>query len=74
VASELGFLEQRNAVLRHFEPATGAGEKLDVRIRKLLCDLGRQPGGPGLVASNGAVLDRDLHGRLCVEFVARQGI
>ena len=64
MASELGLLEQRNSVSGHFESATGAGYELDVRIGKLIFELGRQPDGPGLVASNGAVFDRDLHGGL----------
>jgi hypothetical protein len=69
--AELGLLKYRNAVSRDLEPPTGTGEELDIDIRKLCCEFGRQPGGPGLVASNGAVFDGDRHGGLmgrCIGF------
>jgi hypothetical protein len=74
VATKLGLLEQRGAVFRHFESPAGAGAKLDVCIGELLCELGRQPGGPGLIVSNRAVFDRDLHRGLLVEFGGRLAI
>jgi hypothetical protein len=67
VAPELGFLEYRHAVPRYFEPPAGARHELDVGIGKLRCELGRQPDGPGLVVSERAVLDRDVHGRVVGE-------
>jgi hypothetical protein len=61
MSSELRLLKDRRAVPRYLEASTGARAKLHVRLGKLLLELGRQPDGPGLVVSNRAVLDRDLH-------------
>jgi hypothetical protein len=61
MAMQLGFLEQGDSVLRDLESTARAGYQGDLGIGELLADLGRQTGGPGLVASNGAVFDRDLH-------------
>jgi hypothetical protein len=61
VPPELRFLEDRRAVARDLEaPATRRLER-DVRAGKLLLQLGRQTDGPWFVASNGAVLDFDVH-------------
>jgi hypothetical protein len=62
VAAKLRFLEDRRSVARDLEPsATGRPER-HVRAREMLPQLGRQTDGPGFVASNGAVLDLDIHG------------
>jgi hypothetical protein len=63
VSTELGLLEYRNAVLQDLEPTAAARPELDVRARKVLRELGRQTGGPGLVVSKRAVFDRDDHDR-----------
>jgi hypothetical protein len=43
------------------EHATRRLDQLDVSVRVVLADLGRQTGGPGLVVSDDAVFDRDAH-------------
>lgn len=48
----------------HFERAAGRLHQANVRFRERLLELGRQTGGPWLVVSNDAVLDRDFHVRL----------
>ena len=62
VTADLRFLEDRVAVSKHLEPAPARWDQLHARVRKSLLDLGRQPGGPGLVVSERAVFDRDVHG------------
>src|SRR5215218_9391814 len=61
MSSELRLLEDRRAVLRYLESSTRPWTELHYRVGELLLDLGRQPDGPGLVASNRAVLDGDVH-------------
>jgi hypothetical protein len=58
----LRFLEDWFVVGNDLEAPPARWNELDGRVRKPLLDLGRQPGGPGLVASEGAVLDGDAHG------------
>src|SRR5512147_614493 len=61
MTTELRFLEHRLAVTLHLEAPATRWNHLDLRARERVPDLGRQTGGPWLVASNGAVLDRDRH-------------
>jgi hypothetical protein len=61
VSAELGLLEHGYAVSENLEPAAAARLELDVYAWKVLRDLGRQTGGPGLVVSKRAVFDRDGH-------------
>src|SRR5687768_15990633 len=65
VASELRFLEHRVPVPLHFEAPATRRDQLDSRVGKRLTKLRRQTGGARLVASDGAVLDRDRHGCPC---------
>ena len=61
MSAELRLLEYRLVVPLHLEAATAGRNQLDARVGKRAPDLGRQTGGPWLVASNGAVLDGDRH-------------
>ena len=61
MASELGLFEYRLPVALDLETAAARRNQLDVGSRKRIANLGRQTGGPRLVASDGAVLDRDRH-------------
>jgi hypothetical protein len=61
VTLEFGLLEDRNAILENLEPPAGARLELEVGVGKVLPELGRQTGGPGLVVSESAVFDRDHH-------------
>jgi hypothetical protein len=54
-------LEDRRSIAHDLESAATRGDQPDVGIGEPLSDLRRQTGGAGLVVSNGAVLDRDLH-------------
>lgn len=58
---ELRLLEDRGAVGDDLESTAARGDKFDARVGKPLLDLGRQPGSPWFVASEGAVFDRDFH-------------
>ncbi len=53
--------EQESPVDRHIEHAARGFHKADVGVGKGLLQLSRQTGGSGLVVSDDAVLDRDLH-------------
>lgn len=53
--------EEQLAIDRHVEDAPAARLQLGVNTQSLL-QLGRQTGSRGLVVSNRAVLDVDLHG------------
>ena len=59
--ADLRLLEDRLAVARHLEASAAGWLQRNGRRRKLLLQLGRQTDGPWLVASNGAVLDFDIH-------------
>ena len=61
MASELGLFEYRLPIALHLETAAARRKQLDRGGRKRIANLGRQTGGPRLVASDGAVLDRDRH-------------
>lgn len=63
VAIELGFLEDRLAVVHDLEASFPRGYELDARRRVFALDLGRQTDGPWLVVSKRAVFDRDGHGQ-----------
>jgi hypothetical protein len=63
VAARLRFLEDRRTVPYDLEASAARWNQRDLGVWKTLSDLGRQTDGPGLVASDGAVLDRDFHGR-----------
>src|SRR6476659_5838951 len=58
---ELRLLEHGHAILHHLEATARARLEMHFGIREGLPDLGRQTGGPRLVASKRAVFDRDLH-------------
>jgi hypothetical protein len=62
VPFELRLLKYRSAIERDLELSAAGRNELDLRLREVFPDLGRQTGGPWLVVSNGAVLYRDLHG------------
>lgn len=59
----LRLLEDRNAVAVHLEATSARRRQLDVGVRILATNLGRQTDGPGFVVSKSAVLDGDRHGR-----------
>jgi hypothetical protein len=61
VAPQLFLGEYQPAVHFHLEYAARGLDQVHVRIGKRLSDLGRQTGGPRLVVSDDAVLDRDAH-------------
>jgi hypothetical protein len=48
-------------VHRHLEGAAGRFLEFHLQPGKLLLELGGQTGRPGLIASNDAVFDSDLH-------------
>lgn len=61
MSPEFRLFEDRLAVARDLEPSPARRLELDVGVGKNRPELGRQTGGPGLVASNGAILDFDFH-------------
>ena len=61
VPAKLRFLENRNAIARHFEPAASRRDQLDLRIGPRLPDISRQTDGSRFIISKRAVFDRDLH-------------
>jgi hypothetical protein len=61
MSSELRLLEDRLTIARNLEPPAARRLELDVGAGKDRAKLGRQTGGPGLVTSNRAILDLDLH-------------
>ena len=58
VPPELGLFEYRVPVPTHLEASAARRNQFDVRVRKCLSNLGRQPGGPRFVRSDRAVFDR----------------
>jgi hypothetical protein len=64
VTPGLPFREDGLAIGHDLEHPTGPLDEVNGDIGELLLELGRQPGGPGLVVSDDAVSDRDLHGIL----------
>jgi len=62
VATQRPLGEHQLPLDAHLEGAAGGLDQLDVGRRPRLLELGRQTGGPWLVASNDAVFDRDVHG------------
>ena len=61
VPSERDLAEDGPAVDDDLEPAARRLEQLDGGVRILGPELGRQTGGPRIVASDDAVFDRDVH-------------
>jgi len=61
VASDLFLGKHQLAVNRHVEDAAGGLDQLDLDAGNLPAKLRRQTGGAGLVVSNDAVCDADLH-------------
>jgi len=53
--------KDKSAVHPHFEHPACGFDQADVGVGEGLMELGSQTGGPGLVVSNQAVFDRDLH-------------
>jgi hypothetical protein len=58
---KLRLLEDGRAVGDDLEPTAARRDQLDRGVWKPLLNLGRQPGSPRFVASEGAVFDRDVH-------------
>ena len=61
MASERALGEDQHAVPRDFEHAATPLHQLDGSAWICISNLVRQTGGPGLVVSNDAVADRDVH-------------
>jgi hypothetical protein len=61
MAPERALREHEHAVPGNFEHAATPLHQLDGSVWKCISNLGRQTGGPGLVVSNDAVADRDVH-------------
>lgn len=55
------FREHESAVNRHLEYPTGRLDQADLSVRIGLLQLGRQTGGSGLIVSDNAILNRNLH-------------
>ncbi len=55
------FLEHRDSLSHNLKSATARGDHVDFHARVFLVQLSRQTGGSGLVISDRAVFDRDLH-------------
>ena len=53
--------EDQSAVHRYLEYTTGGLDQAHLRLGEGLPQLGRQTGGPGLIVSNDAVFEGDLH-------------
>jgi hypothetical protein len=58
---ERALREYEHAVSGNFKHSTTPLQQLDGSVGICLSNLGRQTGGPGLVVSNDAVADRDVH-------------
>ena len=54
--------EDQRSVDGHLEHAAGGLDQFDVGFGPRPRELGRQTGGPGLIVSNEAVFDRNVHG------------
>jgi hypothetical protein len=50
-------------VHRDLEGPAGGFPEFDLRLGKVLLELGGQTGRPWLITSNDAVFDADMHGR-----------
>ena len=61
VAPQPGFLEYGRTVQQDFEPASTRRDQIDGRRWITLPQLSRQTGGSGLVVSNRAVFDLNVH-------------
>ncbi len=61
---ELVLREDALAVDSDVEDAAATADQLDLGLGMTALQLGLQTGGPGLVVSNAAVLDDDLHGAI----------
>jgi hypothetical protein len=55
--------EEQLAIEGDLEDAARTRDQGDLERGEFLPELGRQTGGPGLIVSDDAVLDRQLHGR-----------
>jgi hypothetical protein len=66
MAARLPLGEDALAVHIDVEDAARGADHLDLDAGKLLLQLSRQTGGSGLVVSDDAVFDPDVHGRLAV--------
>jgi hypothetical protein len=62
MALQLRLLKHGSAIESDLELSPAGWNELHPRLGKRLPELGRQTGGPWLVVSNRAVLDRDFHG------------
>jgi hypothetical protein len=61
VPAQFRFLEHGVPVGEHFESSASRRCHLQLGVRELLPNLSRQTGGSGLVVSDDAILDADLH-------------
>lgn len=61
VALFLRFSEHRDSVAQNLESSAARRHEIDCRVRVFLRELSRQTGGSGIVVSDRAVLDLDLH-------------
>lgn len=59
--SECALGKHQHTVTGDLEYAATPFEQLHRCLRIRFPDLGRQPGGPGLVVSNHAIANRDVH-------------
>jgi len=64
VPAEFGLLEHGVSISDDLESSPSRGNHPQLRVRKALTNLSRQTGGSGLVVSNDAIFDADLHGGL----------
>ncbi len=71
VAAKALLGEDPDAVHRHLEDAARPFDQLDGRLGQRPLELSRQTGGSGLVVSDSAVFDRDVHGPVRYEEVPR---
>ncbi len=71
MAPQFGLLEDRRPVDDDLEATAARRDHLDFDAGMRLTERGRQTGGPGLVVSNDAVFDGDLHVGLAVDDVVR---
>jgi hypothetical protein len=63
MAPELELRKHHRTVHRHLERPPGGLDQPDLGLGESLTQLGRQTGGPGMVVSDDAELNRDHHGR-----------
>ena len=61
VPSDLRLLEDRDAEDLDLEPSATGPNEVKIHMGILLADFGRQPGGLGLVVSDPAVVDSNVH-------------